>query len=245
MVEHTRRSWLVTIGQAATGLGMAGHLRPDITEASQLPRGLYLSSQEHLGHALMSADRFHPIPPGCPTDYVRPRNGPFQPLFFTAPEFAMIRRLTQLLLGEDAGVSQEVAEWIDLRVSNASAVHEAALGIAPLYRKLAQAYDTAQMQRLEKSDAVNICREGLGWISDAAQSRHASQFLDLQTEQQVELLNSISDEPSNGKSENAGSRFFGYLKAEVIRGFYTSQAGLKELDYKGNAFYVRSPGCSR
>jgi hypothetical protein len=28
-----------------------------------------------------------------------------------------------------------------------------------------------------------------------------------------------------------------------VRGFYTSQVGLKELDSKGNAFYARSLGC--
>jgi hypothetical protein len=29
----------------------------------------------------------------------------------------------------------------------------------------------------------------------------------------------------------------------LIRGFYTSRLGLKELDYKGNAFYAESPSC--
>jgi len=199
----------------------------------------------------MSAERFHPITPGCPTDYIRPRNRPFEPLFFSASEFAVITRMTQLLLGEvpendgseSESVGREVAEWIDLQVSSASGVHEAALHLDPLYRALAEAYDSVQMERLSKSDPGKICREGLEWISSAAQSRHADDFLSLRTEQQIALLDSISDERADSQSENAGTRFFGYLKTEVIRGFYTSQIGLKELDYKGNAFYAQSPGC--
>ena len=42
---------------------------------------------------------------------------------------------------------------------------------------------------------------------------------------------------------NAGTRFYDLLKAESIRGFYTSRRGLKELDFKGNSFYAESPGC--
>ncbi len=39
--------------------------------------------------------------------------------------------------------------------------------------------------------------------------------------------------------------FIAWLKRKVIEGFYTSQQGLKELDYKGNSFYSISPGCDR
>lgn len=250
MFEHTRRSWMVTIGQAAAGLRIAGRMQGDTMEAIPLPAGLYLPSQEHLSHALMSAERFHPIPRGCPTDYIRPRNGPFEPLFFSEAEFQVVQRVTKLLLGEPSeagqdGVEQEVAEWIDLRVASAGGAHEAALHLDPLYRALAEAYDAGQMERMEKLDPVKICREGLEWISSEAQSRHAGSFLGLRTEQQIELLDSISDERADKQKETAGTRFFGYMKGEVIRGFYTSRAGLKELDYRGNAFYARSPGCAK
>lgn len=79
--------------------------------------------------------------------------------------------------------------------------------------------------------------------SSAAQSRHADSFLALQTAQQIEMLNSISDGRASPQTEHAGTRFFEYMKREVTRGFYTSPTGLKEIDYKGNAFYARSPGC--
>ena len=40
-------------------------------------------------------------------------------------------------------------------------------------------------------------------------------------------------------------QFQKWIKRRVIEGFYTSQAGLKELDYQGNSFYSISPGCQR
>jgi gluconate 2-dehydrogenase subunit 3-like protein len=247
MSDQTRRSWMVTISQTAVGLGLSGRLQAAVPHEFNLPPGLYEPSSNHLGHALMSAEPFHPMPPGCPTDYVRPRTGPFTSLFFTASEFALVRRLTDLLIGEvSGGVSQELAEWIDLRVSNAGAAREAALRLHPLHRELAVAYyGAARVEELETSDPATACREGLVWINDAATKQHSKKFLLLDTEQQLAILDAVSDERPDTQTHNPGTRVFDFLKAETIKGFYTSRAGLKELDYKGNAFYARSPGCQQ
>ena len=140
--------------------------------------------------------------------------------------------------------AQEVAAWIDLRVSSAAGVREAALHLDPLYRALAIAYfGSAHVIELETSDPATICREGLDWIAATARSQHAEEFLSLDQNRQLALLHSISDERAATQNENPGTRFFAFLKSETIRGFYTSHAGLQELDFKGNAFYARSPGC--
>jgi len=246
--DQTRRTWIVTIGQAAVGLGVAGSVQGNTEDAATLPPGVYQPSTDRLSHALMSAERYHPIPPGCPTDYVRPTNGPFEPLFFSVSEFPVIRHLIQLLLGDisdDGGVSQEVAEWIDLRVSSADGVHQAALGVDPLYRALATAYfGVAQNEPVAAATSARICREGLEWIFNAARAQHSKEFMSLDVEQQIAILHSIGDERPDKQREDSGTRFFAFLKPEIIRGFYTSRAGLKELDFKGNAFYARSPGCT-
>jgi len=85
---------------------------------------------------------------------------------------------------------------------------------------------------------------GLLWLERESQSRHQSSFTSLQETQQIELPRPISDDRSQGAAENDGTRFFTVLKVEVIRGYYTSKAGLEELDFKGNGFYPASPGCS-
>jgi hypothetical protein len=217
----------------------------DAPAAAGLPPGVYLPSTDHLGHALMSAERFHPIPPGCPTDYVRPTDQPFKPLFFSAEEFPVVLRLTQLLLGDDAdaSVSQEVAEWFDLYVSSAGDVRRAELNLDPLYRALADAYH-GSAEKSTKTDPAAVSREGVQWILDTSRAQHSKAFLALDVEQQGAILHSISDEATAKQPENSGTRFFTLLKAQTIRGFYTSRAGLQELNFKGNAFYARSPGCN-
>jgi hypothetical protein len=252
MSDQTRRDWIVTISQAAVGLELSGRAGAAVPSADQLPPGLYTPSRDHLSHALMSTGRFHPVVPDCPTDYIRPRSEPFKPLFFSASEFVSILRLTGLMLGEaprndengGQNITREIAEWIDLRVWSAGGVREAALRMHPPYRGLAVAYyGSARVKQLESSNPENTCREGLAWVSAAAKAKYSKDFLDLEIEQQVAFLRTISDERADKQAQNPGTRLFAFLKSEIIRGFYTSQAGLKELDFKGNAFYAQSPGC--
>ena len=240
----SRRAALVTIGQAAIGVSIAGRLRGDAgAEPAKLPVGVYLPSNEHLGHALLAAERFHPIPEDCPTDYVRPLRGRFVPAFFSDEEFRTIARITNLLLGTE---SAEAAQWIDLRVASAKETREAARGLDPLCRALAVAYfGPAEVAKLETANAEETCREGLEWLAGAVRARGAEGFTSVTEDQQIEILDSIGDARADRKNENAGSRFLAWMKAEAIRGYYTSQAGLKELNFRGNAFYARSPGCDR
>ncbi|HEX7363244.1 MAG TPA: gluconate 2-dehydrogenase subunit 3 family protein [Bryobacteraceae bacterium] len=194
----------------------------------------------------MSADRYHPIPVECPTDYIRPRTGSRQPLFFTSAEFPAVLRLIQLMLGEikdDARVSQEVAEWFDLYLASAEPVHEAEMHLDPLHHALAAAfYGSAATQTGAKARPAAIGRQGIQWVLHASRTRYSKEFLSLDPEQQTAILHSISDE-TPGQPESSGTRFFTLLKAETIRGFYTSRIGLQELNFKGNAFYAHSPGC--
>ncbi len=246
MDDHTRRSWMLTISQAAAGLSIATRVTAD-TASFFYPPGLYEPSTNHLSYALMSAELFHPIPHACPTDYLRPRSGNFEPQFFSGPEFRAVHCIVQLLLGttaDEEAVTQEVAEWIDLRVSGAPGVLESRERLDPAYRALESAYlGAAQEERAAGENTAKTCREGLRWVLSNAQSEHAADFPSLKADQQIALLDSISDERPDKQIENAGTRLFTFLKAETIRGFYTSRAGLKELDFKGNAFYARSPGC--
>jgi len=119
-------------------------------------------------------------------------------------------------------------------------VHDAALHLDPLHRAVAVGYyGQASVQQLESYEPKRICEEGLAWLAQK------SDFLSASTDEQIAILDSISDARTNKQEENAGTRFFAFLKSEVIRGFYTSQTGLKELDFKGNGFYASSPGCKQ
>ena len=268
VVELTRREWLLKLGEAAVLLGCSGQMLETTGHATQVPAnavqfppGLYEASNDHLSHALTADSPFVRIPPGSETDYVRPTNGPFQPQFFEPEEFRTARRIVELMLGEATGsnstsserrshdildISGAVAEWIDLSLSSAGPVREAARGLAPEHRILAVAYYGAEAVRaLEERDPQQVCRDGLRWIKEESEHLGGAPFPRLKEAQQTQILERISDHAQNRSPENAGTRLFHLIKSEVIRGFYTSQAGLKELDYKGNAFYAESPGCVR
>lgn len=251
MSEQSRRSWIVTISQAAIGVGIAGNCDAAVkTGLEPLPPGLYTASTDHLGHALMRAEQFHLIVPNCPTDYVRPRMAAFKPSFFSESQFATVQRLAVLLLGEaepdsTGSSAPEVAEWIDLTVASSSGVEQAAARIEPRYRTLAAAYlGSGRVLEERKEDAAAICTEGLAWLTREARELDSKDFAALALTQQLSLLDRISDQRPDQELQNAGTRLFEWMKREAIRAFYTSRSGLKELDYKGNAYYVRSPGCS-
>jgi hypothetical protein len=222
-----RRDWMIT-AIAAVGLPST-EPRPAGSEpqsSSFLPPGLYLPSTEHLGHALAQAEQ--------------PRSTPHKPEFFSPPEYAIIRQIAALILGEEANspASENAAAWIDLRASHSAAVREAALSLDPLHHALAVSfYGAVAVREMESYDPQKICREGLAWLAEKGN------FLSLNTDSQIATLDSISDARPDKHLENAGTRFFAYIKSEVIKGFYTSRAGLRELDFKGNGFYASSPGC--
>lgn len=261
----SRRKWLIDVGSAAALAGIAGttgHLQADAfpalapseSNSAALPPGLYRPSFGHLGRAMEDVSRFHPIPPGCPVDFVRPRSGPFQPQFFSADEYKVTHRLTALMLGESSATSvgksqesivDEVAEWIDLHTYSFAEVRAVAEKLTPEQVAVAQTYNGAPLLHgLRTTDPQKTYRAGLEWIAAESERRHGNKFIELAENQQTALLDAISDDRANRETENDGTRFFTLLKDDIISGFYTSRTGLKELDYKGNRYYAESPGCT-
>lgn len=261
----SRRKWLIDMGKVAALAGIAGSAAPLEAGAvpaapedgpESLPPGLYRPSSEHLGMALQDDSRFHPIPPGCQVDFIRPRTGPYKPQFFSRDEYRVIHRLTALMLGEPAGspaesanssdgnIVDEVAEWVDLRTSSFSGIREAVERMTPEQVALAKAYNGAPLlHRVKTSDPQKAYRKGLAWLAQESERRHQRGFVELNEEQQAAILDIVSDERAGKGAENDGTRFFRQLKGDIISGFYTSKTGLKELDDKAHRFYAESPGC--
>ena len=258
----SRRDWLLNLGSAVILSGFAGmpgeSQQTEHTFTTALPPGLYTPSIDHVTHALNQDGPFFPLPPGAETQFVRPRSGPFLPQAFSSEEFVVIRRLVELILGEGlktapaqqaAGAPEslydEVAEWIDLVVFSSPEVRAAARNLTPEQRALAVAYFTTEepVRELENFEPERICMEGLAWLQQESERRTFRAFLAVPRATQLELLASISDSRPDPAVRNAGTSFFAFLKAEAIRGYYTSRLGLKELNYAGNSFYGQSPGC--
>jgi Gluconate 2-dehydrogenase subunit 3 len=248
--DLTRRAWLLRLGEVTALAGIAG-LVPDLAAAmtptvqnaaAGLPPGLYEPSVEHLTHVL--AVRHAPfVPRGAETDFAVPRRGPFQPLFFSHHELDVVTRLVGILLGSvDAGALSETVAWLDLRLQSDAGIRHAARTIDASHRALAVAYyGEARVKQLETVDWQAIVRTGLNLLEQHSRERFGREFLGLAGTAQTDLVGEISRMPP----ESPLGRCYLFLRRETIRGYFTSQAGLKELDYKGNAFYGACPSCER
>ena len=246
--DLTRRAWLLRLGELTALAGVAG-VAPDLAGAmgltarqatAALPPGLYEPSAGHLTHVLTM--RNAPlVPRGAETDYAVPRRGPLQPLFFSHHELDVVTRLVGVLLGSvDAESLSETIAWIDLRLQSDAGVRTAARAVDPLHRALAVAYyGEARVVELETVDWQAIVRNGLSLLEQHSRERVGRGFLELAGTAQADFVADISRMPP----ESPLGRCYTFLRREAIRGYFTSAAGLKELDYKGNAFYGVCPGC--
>jgi hypothetical protein len=245
--DLTRRAWLLRLGELTALAGVAG-LVPDLAgamtltvqQAAGLPPGLYEASGEHLSHVLGVRDA-PLLPRGGETEFAVRRDGPVQPLFFSRHELDLVTRLVRILLGNvDARALSEAIVWLDLRLQTDAGTRLAARNLDPLHRALAVAhYGPDRVVELETVDSQAIVRTGLQLLEQQSQERFGREFLGLTEEAQTDLVRDISHTPPDSPL----GRCYLFLRREAIRGYFTSQAGLTELDYKGNAVYGACPGC--
>jgi hypothetical protein len=76
-------------------------------------------------------------------------------------------------------------------------------------------------------------------LHQLCEEKYHSDFPSLTPTQREEVMRGISAIPSNSELKN----FYELVRNQAIRGYFTSAEGLKELDYKGNAYYPYCPGC--
>jgi hypothetical protein len=213
--DLSRRSWFLRLGGAAM-LHEIGPARGVAAEGRPLPPGLYEPSLQHLAHSLNAASR--------------PVTIESAPRYFGAGDFSIIQTLAARILGEEVShpVIAEIAGWLDLIAGRAAETRAAALALPAAHRRLAvDYYGEEAVRELESEDPQAVCRDGLAALKQNG-------FAAMDPEAQIAHLAEL---------ERAKDRFLIWMKSRTLDGFYTSQQGLQELDYKGNAFYAESPGC--
>jgi Gluconate 2-dehydrogenase subunit 3 len=139
----------------------------------------------------------------------------YQPLFFTAPEYALVERLADIIIpSDDTPGAREagVSEFIDLMASR----------------------DPELQSRL---------RSGLTWLNAHSKKLHGKQFLAVTAGQQTALLEPLAYKKKFRGGEERGREFFELIREYILMGFYTSETGLKQLDFPGLRFYAESPAC--
>jgi gluconate 2-dehydrogenase gamma chain len=139
----------------------------------------------------------------------------YTPQFFSAPEFALVERLTELIIPADAtpGAKEAgVAEFIDFMVAS-------------------------------DSESQYPFRLGLDWLNAHSRLHNGKIFLELSAEQQSSLLEPLAYKDKSRPGDEDGREFFKLIREYTVTGFYTSEIGFKELDNPGLKFYSESPEC--
>ena len=139
----------------------------------------------------------------------------YTPQFFTAPEYALVERLADIIIPSDAtpGALQAGApEFIDFMVANDASVQ---------YK----------------------FRTGLTWLNAHAQKLHGKSFLELAPEQQTGFLEPLAYKAKQRPGEEDGRAIFELVREFTVTGFYTSEIGFKELDQPLLKMYSESPEC--
>jgi gluconate 2-dehydrogenase gamma chain len=139
----------------------------------------------------------------------------YQPLFLPAPEYAMIECLTDIIIPSD--------DTPGAREAGVSEFIDLMLSRDP------------NLQR--------DFRAGLDWLNTHSKKTQGKTFLKLAPGQQTDLLETLTYKKKFRAGEERGREFFALLREYTVMGFYTSEIGLKELDFPGLKFYAESPSC--
>jgi gluconate 2-dehydrogenase gamma chain len=146
----------------------------------------------------------------------RPRPDRYTPQFFTAHEYATVERLSDIILPSDGSPG-------------------AADAGASEFIDFMVASDPSIQYKF---------RYGLTWLDAQADRLYGRQFLKLEAEQHQDILDHLAYKQKFRHGEQEGRDFFRLIRDYTMMGFYTSKAGLQELDYPGlQVFYSTTPSC--
>lgn len=138
------------------------------------------------------------------------------PLYFTAKEFALLDKLTELMIPAD---------------KHSPGAHEAGVA-AYIDRTVAEAF---------LPENKTSWRKGLAAINEQSEQMFKAPFLDTSKSQQVALLKKIAAAEMNPKTES--EKFFTQLKQTTAFAYYSSSIGIhKEMNYQGNVLLDKFVG---
>jgi gluconate 2-dehydrogenase gamma chain len=172
--------------------------------------------------------------------------GPYEPQFFSADEYAIIERLTELIIpndGQPGAHEAGVSEFIDFMIANKVDVgmhsYEPPSRKRPVYER------NRVPDALKSRQSVQyLFRYGVNWLEAHARRLCGGSFRDCTEEQQTEMLEHLAYKDRYRAGEADGQAFFRLVREYTVMGFYTSRVGLEQLDFKGlQVVWAEMPEC--
>jgi gluconate 2-dehydrogenase subunit 3-like protein len=143
----------------------------------------------------------------------------FEPKFFTAPEYETVSVLADIVLPRDrrsgSATDAGVPEFMDFMMAD---------------------------QETSAEDRTAM-RGGLAWLDAECHRRFGKRFIDCATRERMALIDQIAW-PARAKPEmSQGVAFFNAFRDLTAFGFWSSEMGVKDLRYQGNAVVPEWTGC--
>lgn len=134
--------------------------------------------------------------------------GAYAPTALTAHQFRTLERLTDLIIPVENGAPGAVAA-----------------GAAAWIDMLASANEKLK----------EIYTSGLAWLDTAMKQRGAADFLTASPSEQTTMLDLIAYRRNETEELRPGIQFFAWARRMTVDAFYTSEIGIKDIDYRGNS----------
>jgi gluconate 2-dehydrogenase gamma chain len=140
----------------------------------------------------------------------------FTPAFFTSHEYATVRMLAELVIPRDGRSGGALDAGV------------------PEFMDFILA-ENAGMQ--------TPIRGGLAWLDTESGERFGAEFIAIQDIQRRAILDDIAW-PKQAKPEySQGVAFFNQFRDLTASGFFSSEIGVQDLQYRGNEFVMEWTGC--
>ena len=164
---------------------------------------------------LQAAEQVHHM---VKQEKTRAAAGKYRPKFFPAHQYATLSALCNAILPADeqsgGAVQAGAPEFIDLLTS-------------------------------ENKDYQLSLGGGLMWLDGTCADRYGHTYLACNAAQQKEILDLIAYRKNalGDAMISQGVEFFAFLRRLTSDAFYSSEIGIKDLQYMGNTFLREFPGC--
>jgi hypothetical protein len=80
-----------------------------------------------------------------------------------------------------------------------------------------------------------IYRSGLAWLDETMKARESTDFVTATPAQQTALLDVIAYRRNQSAELAPGIDFFSWARRMTVDAFYTSEIGIRDIDYRGNS----------
>ena len=134
-------------------------------------------------------------------------SGPYTPKSFSATEFRTLERLTDLIIPVENGAPGALAAGCAAWIDLISS---------------------------ENDQLKKIYKDGIAWVDGAMKARGTASFVEATPAQQTALLDQIAYRRHQSPELNPGIEFFSWARRMTVDAFYTSEIGIKDIDYRGN-----------